>query len=130
VAMALMPMTPMVYTVGCLAYQFVIGLAYAAWAAFVLDLMGHDAGVATKHAILTAAANQATNYMLVFDGLAADRHLPFVGGLLGEGPKAALLADAIGTVAGLVLLGGMLLVVRRFARSASASPVTSPEASR
>jgi MFS family permease len=112
IAMSFMPLTPNVYTVGCLAYQFALGIAYAAWAAFVLDLMGHDAGVATKHAILTAAANQATNYMLVFDGLAADRHV--FGGWLGEGPKAALRADALGTVAGLALLGVILMVIRRF----------------
>ena len=109
--MSMMPMTPNVYTVGCLAYSFVIGIAYAAWAAFVLDLMGHDAGVATKHALLAAAGNQATNYMLVFDGLAADRHV--LGGVLGEGPKAALRADALGTVVGIVILGAMLVVVSR-----------------
>ena len=106
IGMAALPMTPNVYTVGCLSYQFVIGVAYAAWAAFVLDLMGHDAGVATKHAILAAAANQATNYMLIFDGLAADRHV--LRGWLGEGPRAAMRADALGTAAGLLVLGAML----------------------
>jgi hypothetical protein len=37
--------------------------------------MGHGAGVATKHAILAAVVNQASSYMLVFDGLAADGHV-------------------------------------------------------
>jgi MFS family permease len=112
--MSFMPMTPMVYTVGCLGYQFMLGIAYAVWAAFVLDLMGHGAGVATKHALLAAAANQATNYMLVFDGLAADGHV--LGGKLGLGPKGALRADALGTAVGLVILVAMLEVVRRMKR--------------
>ena len=122
IVMSFLPMTPNVYTVGCLAYAFVIGIAYAAWAAFVLDLMGHDAGVATKHALLAAAGNQATNYMLVFDGLAADRHV--LGGVLGEGPRAALRADALGTVVGIGILAAMLVVVRRHkkALALSASP--------
>jgi MFS family permease len=115
--MSFLPMTPDVYTAGCLAYSFAIGVGYAAWAAFVLDLMGHGPGVATKHAILAAAGNQATSYMLVFDGLAADRHV--LGGMLGEGPRAALRADALGTAVGLVVLSAMLIVVARAKRPAS-----------
>ena len=114
ITMSLMPMTPNVYTTGCLAYQLANGVAYAAWAAFVLDLMGNDAAVATKHALLAAAANQATNYMLVFDGLAADGHV--LGGRLGHGPIAALRADALGTAVGLVVITIMLVFVRKMKR--------------
>lgn len=124
--MSFLPMTPDVYTGGCLAYSFAIGVGYAAWAAFVLDLMGHGAGVATKHAILAAAGNQATSYMLVFDGLAADGHV--LGGLLGVGPRAALRADALGTALGLAVLSAMLIIVARSKRPAivaAAPPSTS-----
>jgi MFS family permease len=118
--MSALPMTPNVYTAGCLAYSFANGIGYAAWAAFVLDLMGHGAGVATKHAILAAAGNQAASYMLVFDGLAADQHV--FGGILGEGPRAALRADALGTALGIVVLGAMLWVVARSKRGSPIAP--------
>ncbi len=64
-------------------YSFANGIAYAAWAAFVLDLMGQCPGVATKHALYAAAANQATNYVGLVDGLAADGRV--LGARLGRG---------------------------------------------
>lgn len=109
--LAVAPMTPRVYTVGCLAYQFAIGVAFATWIAFVLDLMGDDAGVATKHAIYAAAANFASSYMNLVDGAAVDGH--FLPRLLGTGPRAAMRADALGTVVGLVVLGLMLAIARK-----------------
>jgi MFS transporter, PAT family, beta-lactamase induction signal transducer AmpG len=118
--MSLMPMTPSVYTVGCLSYQFVNGIAYAAWASFVLDLMGDDAAVATKHALYAAAANQATNYMMVVDGLAADRKV--LGGALGGGPPAMLRMDALQTVIGLVVIASAVLLARKRATSDVALP--------
>jgi PAT family beta-lactamase induction signal transducer AmpG len=124
IVMSMLPMTPNVYTIGCLAYSFALGIAYAAWAAFVLDLMGHGAGVATKHALLAAAGNQATNYMLVVCGLAADRHV--LGGMLGEGPRAALRADALGTVVGLAILLVMLVIVSRHKRAVALAAEQSP----
>jgi hypothetical protein len=116
--MSLMPLTPSVYTYGCLSYQFMNGIAYAAWASFVLDLMGDDAAVATKHALYAAAANQATNYMMVFDGLAADRKV--FGGALGGGPTAMLRMDALQTVIGLCVIGVAVTLARK--------TVTQPEA--
>lgn len=108
--LAIAPMTPTVYTVGCLTYQFAIGVAFATWIAFVLDLMGDDAGVATKHAIFAAAGNLASSYMNFVDGAAVDGH--FLPKLLGSGPKAAMKADALGTIAGLVVLVWMLYLAR------------------
>jgi MFS family permease len=109
--MSMMPLTPSVYTYGCLSYQFMNGIAYAAWTSFVLELMGHDAAVATKHALYAAAANQANNYMMVFDGLAADRKI--LGGALGSGPTAMLRMDALQTVLGLVVIGVAVTLARR-----------------
>jgi len=109
--MSMMPLTPNVYTYGCLSYQFVNGIAYAAWAAFVLDLMGDDAAVATKHALYAAAANQATNYMMVFDGLAADKKI--LGGALGSGPTAMLRMDALQTLIGMCVIGVAVTLARR-----------------
>jgi PAT family beta-lactamase induction signal transducer AmpG len=111
IGMSMMKINPSTYTYGCLAYSFVNGIAFAAWAAFVLDLMGHDAGVATKHALFAAAANQATNYMTVLDGLASDRKI--LGGRLGKGAVAVLRADALQTVIGLLVIGVMVFLVRR-----------------
>jgi MFS family permease len=124
--MSMMPYTPSVYTYGCLAYSFANGIAYAAWAAFVLDLMGNDSGVATKHALFAAAANQATNYMLVFDGMASDGKI--LSGKLGPlGPVSMLRMDALQTVVGLCVIGLMVLVVRRFVVKAPAQvPAADP----
>lgn len=109
-AMSFFPLTASVYTYGCLSYQFVNGIAYAAWAAFVLDLMGDDAAVATKHALFAAAANQATAYMSVLDGLASDGKI--LGGKIGQGPIALLRMDAIQTVIGVVVIAIMMVIVR------------------
>lgn len=127
VVMSMLPLTPSVYTYGCLAYQFANGIAYAAWAAFVLDLMGHDAGVATKHALFAAAANQATNYMMVLDGYASDGKL-LAGKLGATGPVAMLRMDALQTVIGLAVIGVMVFVVRRFVLRTSVAPAATPAA--
>ncbi|MGZ3416426.1 MAG: MFS transporter [Polyangiales bacterium] len=125
IGMSMMPLVPSVYTYGCLAYSFANGIAYAAWAAFVLDLMGNDSGVATKHALFAAAANQATNYMLVFDGMASDGKI--LKGKLGAlGPVSMLRMDALQTAIGLVVIGVMVLVVRRFMVKPTA-PVAAPD---
>ena len=124
IVMSLMPLTPSVYTYGCLSYSFANGIAYAAWAAFVLDLMGNDAGVATKHALFAAAANQATNYMLLFDGMASDGKI--LNGKLGPlGPIAMLRMDALQTGIGLIVIAVMVLVVRRFV--VKPAPVATPD---
>jgi hypothetical protein len=108
-AMAWAPLTPTVYTVGCLAYELTNGVAFAAWTAFVLDLMGNDQAVATKHALFAAAGNQATNYMIILDGLAKDGRFA----ALGAGPVALLEMDALATAVGVIVLAGMTLWVRR-----------------
>jgi len=125
IAMSAMKINPSTYTYGCLSYSFVNGIAYAAWAAFVLDLMGNDAGVATKHALFAAAANQATNYMTVIDGLASDQKI--LHGRLGKGAVAVLRADALQTVVGLVVIGVMVFLVRKLLLRPTSQPEVAPE---
>lgn len=100
--MARMPLTPTTYIAGCLAYSFVGGIAFAAWTAFVLTLMGRGSAVATKHALYAAAGNQATNYVVVLNGLAKDGRL--LPAIVGTGPVGLLQMDALATAVGVVLL--------------------------
>ena len=59
VAMLLAPATPTAFTVGCLAYTFANGLCYAAFYAFLLDLLGRRDGVTTQLALYAGASNLA-----------------------------------------------------------------------
>ena len=72
--------------------------------------MGDDFAVVTKHTILAAAANFVSTYMNFIDGAAVDGH--FLPKLLGTGPKAAMRADARGTMVGLVVLVWTLRLAR------------------
>lgn len=102
-AMAAAPMTQATYIWGSLAYQFALAIAYATWAGMVLEMVGHTAGVASKYAIFTALANQATGYMTFVDGWAGER--------FGTA-RASLVADGLASVVGLAILLSMVAVAR------------------
>ncbi len=116
VAMLAAPMTAVTYAWGTLAYSFVNGIAFAAWAGMVLELVGHSAGVATKYALFTATSNQAISYVTWLDGKASDWH--------GAGARGALAFDAAVTFAGLALLLAIVVGARR-ARGPTAAPARS-----
>jgi len=61
-AMALLPETPTVYVIGNLAYQFVTGLTYAAFTAFVLEAIGAKLA-ATKYNGFASISNTPIWYM-------------------------------------------------------------------
>ena len=61
-AMALIPETPAVYVVGCLTYQFITGLTYAAFTAFVLEAIGTKLA-ATKYNGFASLSNTPIWYM-------------------------------------------------------------------
>ena len=76
------PRTPNVYSSGVLFYAFSSGLAYAAFSAIVLYVIGRGAASA-KYAILSSLGNVPPVYMTAFDGWMHDRS-GVVGMLTGE----------------------------------------------
>lgn len=113
-AMAFGPLTPTAFTIGTLAYQFANGIAYAAFVAFVLEMIGHEGAVATKFTLFVAASNWSISYSAVLDGWGYDR----------GGVKGLFLVDTAITVAGLAVLTGMMMLLRkRPARPEPATPV-------
>lgn len=104
VGMALSPMNAHTYTWGALAYSFCNGIAFAAFAGLVLEMVSHGAAVATKYNLFVAVSNQAIAYTTFLDGRASlFRH----GGTVGT-----VWFDAILTFTGAGLLGLILLVSR------------------
>jgi len=72
VAMALFPRTPTEFVVWVLIYTFTAGLSYAAFSAFVLEVIGKGAA-ATKYNALASLSNVPIYYMTYIDGWAHDR---------------------------------------------------------
>lgn len=97
IGMALAPLTPTAFIVGCLAYLLVTGLCYAAFSAVVYEIVeGAGSTASTLYSVFPAAGNQAIAYTLFFDGLAHKRW----------GTRGVLATDAV-----LNLLGVMALLV-------------------
>ena len=101
VVMALAPREPWAYAVFSLVYSFFNGLAFAAFAGFVLETIGKGA-VATKYNIFASLANVAITYMTRIDGGAHHRW----------GSSGLLFVDAAVTVGGIGVLLVMTMLVR------------------
>jgi MFS family permease len=113
VAMVLAPATPAAFTVGCLAYTFANGLCYAAFYAFLLELLGQKDGVTTQLALYVGASNMAITYVTWFDGASYDWAAKLLPGRAWA-PRAGMLGmDALMTFAGIAILGVMLAYLRR-----------------
>ncbi len=113
-AMLAAPMNPTTFTWGTLAYNFANGIAFAALAAFILEMVGHSVAVTTKYTLFIAIANVASNYVTAADGWASEiNHL---------GARGSLICDAVLTFAGIAVLLAMVWLVRSKtpARAASA----------
>ncbi|MDQ3265636.1 MAG: MFS transporter [Myxococcota bacterium] len=103
--MAMGPMNTTTYAWGTLLYSFANGIAFAAFAAMVLEMVSSGAAVATKYALFVAVSNQAISYTTALDGW---------GSTLGPGgARGTLLFDFGITMVGIVILAGIVLVVRR-----------------
>jgi MFS family permease len=113
VGMMLVPATPASFAVGCLAYQLTNGMSYAAFYAFVLDLIGARQGVTTKLALFAGAGNLAAMYVTWFDGWAYDAARARLPSLASAGASGMLGADALATFVGIGALGAMLVLLRR-----------------
>src|SRR5678816_2311165 len=70
-AWAVSPQEPEVYVAGVLLYNFALGMCYAAFTAFVLDIIGHTGG-ATKYNLFASLANVPIILMTTADGSVSD----------------------------------------------------------
>jgi hypothetical protein len=106
--MAIAPLSPTNYAVGVLVYLFVTGFDYAAFTAFVLEVVGDREGPAasTRYTLFTAAANGAIAYVGRLDGF----------GYKHWGARGLLWTDAVANVAGIGILSAVLLLVQRSSR--------------
>jgi PAT family beta-lactamase induction signal transducer AmpG len=112
-AMIAGPASPTAFTVGCLGYQLTNGLSYAAFYAFLLELLGKKRGIATQMALYVGASNFAVTYMTWLDGWSYDR----MKALWPSTPWAARVGmlgmDALSTFVGIAILWAMFSYVRR-----------------
>jgi MFS family permease len=72
ITMALLPHTQFMFVVWVSVYTFTSGLCYAAFSAFVLEVIGKGAA-ATKYNALASLSNLPIYYMTNLDGWAHDR---------------------------------------------------------
>ena len=118
IAMLLAPASPVAFTVGCLAYQLVNGLCYAVFYSFVLELVGKRESVTTvttQLALYIGASNLAASYVTWLDGFGYDRAKALAPDWASAGRVGMLAMDALLTFAGLAVLAGMTVYVRRTA---------------
>ncbi len=128
IGMMLGPATPTAFTIGCLCYSFANGLCYAAFYAFILEMIGHGAGVTTKLALFVGASNLAINYVTWLDGVGYDWAASLWAGRASAGRAGMCAMDALSSFVGIAVLAAMMAFVRRLnARSAQASPTPSGE---
>lgn len=99
--MAAAPRTPELYAVGVLAYYFALGMCYATFTAFVLDIIGHSGG-ATKYNLFASLANMPIYAMGLLDGWVATNH----------GRTMMLWIDGLSGIVGAVLLMLVVFVLR------------------
>ena len=71
--MAVLPRAPVAYAATVLAYSFALGLSYAAFTGFALEVIGKGAA-ATKYNVLASVSNFPIYGMMRVDGWVADVH--------------------------------------------------------
>jgi MFS family permease len=127
IGMILGPANPTAFSIGCLAYYFANGLCYAAFYAFVFEMIGSGAGVTTKLALFISASNLAISYVTILDGAGYDAAAKHWGGHAWAGRAGMLGTDALSTFAGIGVLGAMLVLTkRRVASDAGSAGALSP----
>ena len=95
-AMAVLPAAPWVYVWGTLAYSLVNGLCYAAFSAFVLDVIGPSLA-ATKYNGFASLSNTPIWYM----------GLVLAAVTVGHGPVAMLLTESAMGLLGIIVFAGL-----------------------
>ncbi|MBA3464903.1 MAG: MFS transporter [Deltaproteobacteria bacterium] len=102
IGMAAGPRTPELYVAGVIAYYFGLGMCYATFTAFVLDIIGHSGG-ATKYNLFASLANMPIYTMALVDGWVATEH----------GRTTMLWVDGLSGIVGAGLLMGIVVILRR-----------------
>jgi MFS family permease len=105
VGMALSPHGPRAYIAWSMVYSLGVGLAYAAFTAFVLDAMGTGSG-ATKYNIFASLSNFPIWWLGLLLGYVADK-----GG--ARGASYMLLTEAALGVTGVAVFGAAVACVKR-----------------
>jgi len=101
-AMAILPMTAQTYIVGSSVYLFVLGIAYAAFTALVLDVIGTGGrSAATSYSLFCSAGNVPIVVMTWFDGK----------GYGAFGPRGLMGFEALGNLIGTVIIVAMIKYV-------------------
>jgi MFS family permease len=100
--LAICPATVTTYVVGNLAYAFMVGLAYAAFTAIVLEAIG-SGSAATKYNVFASLSNFPLWWLGLLLGVVAERW----------GARRMLLTEAAFGVAGVVVFAFTALAVRR-----------------
>ncbi len=113
VGMIIGPANPTTFTLGCLAYSFANGLCFAAFYAFVFEMVGTGRGATTKLAVFISASNQAINYVTWLDGKSYDLGKAWWAPHAWAGRAGMLGMDALSTFVGILVLGVMMVVVKR-----------------
>jgi MFS family permease len=113
IGMMIGPANPTAFSIGCLAYYFANGLCYAAFYAFVFEMIGHGAGVTTKLALFISASNLAISYVTWLDGASYEGLKRAWPSHASAGRVGMLGADALATFVGIAVLGLMLVLVKR-----------------
>ncbi|HEY4055231.1 MAG TPA: MFS transporter [Kofleriaceae bacterium] len=92
--MAILPKTAPFYVGCCILYSIGLGMCYATFTAFVLDIIGHTGG-ATKYNVFAALSNIPIVLMTRIDGWAATHwgreNMLWVDGLAGVGGAVCLM---------------------------------------
>lgn len=116
-AMGAAPLTPQTYTIGVLTYLFVAGICYAAFSAFIFEVVGDSIGkaAATQYTLFTAAGNLAIAYVGKLDTHYHKAH----------GVRGVLVADAVQNVVGIVVLVALFWLVLDRHQKASPQPALS-----
>jgi MFS family permease len=114
VGMMVASASPLAFTVGCLAYTFANGLCYAAFYAFLLELVGRGKrGVTTQLALFVGASNVAISYVTWLDGASYDWAKKVWTGRPWAGREGMLGMDALSTFVGIGMLTAMIVAVSR-----------------
>ena len=100
-AMAATPRTQPFYGAGVLAYYAALGMCYATFTAFVLDIIGHSGG-ATKYNLFASLANMPIYAMGLLDGWIATNH----------GRTTMLWIDGLSGIIGAALLMIIVFLLR------------------
>ena len=104
---------PAGFTWGTLAYSFMNGISFAAFAAFVLEIVDQSAGVTTKYALYVGVSNQAISYVTWLDGVGSDWGRAHFADPARGARWGMLGTDALATAIGIFVLTVMMLMVRR-----------------